>query len=212
MVAMQDADDASHPERIERQLTAMESARADVCGTSVHQFFPAGLAPFFGDGRALGPDRDNFMHSIATYSSVAPVDRPVRFSAALGRRQDFVAKHGSQMFRRRVLREFGGFDGRTRFGADTDLNWRLLRFLPILNLPEVLYSSRHHARSLTRAHETGFGSPARRAYTDRRDREHEDIRRAIESGDGSAARRLCTRDCHAGDVAVEAAHLNWSVA
>ena len=77
LLAMQDADDVSHPLRLERQVAALESAGLDVCGTSVHQFFPAGLMPFFGDTRVLGPDRDNFMHSIATYPSHALVDGPV---------------------------------------------------------------------------------------------------------------------------------------
>src|SRR5262249_11822597 len=99
LVAMQDVDDVSHPLRLERQVEALEQARADVCGPSIHQFFPASLVPFFGDPRALGPDRDNLMHSIASYASVSPVDRPVSFSTALGpRRQEFIAKHGSQLF------------------------------------------------------------------------------------------------------------------
>ena len=105
--------------------------------------------------------------------------------------------------------EFGGFDGRTRFGADTDLNWRLLRFQPMLNLSDVLYSRRHHPQSLTRHPDTGFDSPARQAYVRRRNEEHETIRRTFEADDRATARALCTRDCYAGDVAVEAAHLNW---
>ena len=210
LVAMQDADDVSHPFRLERQVAAIESARLDVCGTAVHQFFPAGLAPFFGDTRVLGPDRDNFMHSIAVYTSHAPVDGTLPFSAVLGDRgQEFVAKHGSQLFRRRALLECGGFDGHTRFGADTDLNWRLLRFQPMLNLPDVLYSRRHHPRSLTRHPDTGFDSPARRDYVRRRNHEHEAIRQAFAAGDRAAARALCTRDCYAGDVTVEASHMNW---
>jgi hypothetical protein len=39
-----------------------------------HQFLPAGLTPCFGSTRALGPDRDDFMHSIAVCSSHAPAD------------------------------------------------------------------------------------------------------------------------------------------
>ena len=211
-VAMQDVDDVSHPRRLERQIAALEATEADVCGTSVHQFFPAGLAPFFGDTRVFGPDGANLMHSIAAYTSLPRVKSAVPFSTALGpRRQDFIAKHGSQVFRRRVLLEFGGFDGQARFGADTDLNWRLLRFVPVLNLADVLYSRRHHPQSLTRDPNTGFGSPARQAYVLRRNQEHETIRRAIEAGDARQARSLCTRDCYAADVEVEAAHLNWSL-
>jgi DNA-binding GntR family transcriptional regulator len=89
------------------------------------------------------------------------------------------------------------------------MNWRLLRFGPVLNVPDVLYSRRHRAGSLTRAPETGFGSPARLAYVARRNREHEEIRRAIEAGDPALTRSLATRDCYSGDVRVEAVHLNW---
>ena len=190
---------------------ALASTFASARGHSEHQFFPADLVPFFGDPRVFGPDQANLLHSIAAYTSLARVEPAVPFSVALGsRRQEFVAKHGSQVFRRRVLLEFGGFDGRARFGADTDLNWRLLRFGAVLNLAEVLYSRRHHTQSLTRDPKTGFGSPARQAYVLRRNQEHEDIRRAIEAGDARQARSLCTRDCYAGDVEVEAAHVNWS--
>src|SRR5262245_50808620 len=209
-VAMQDVDDLSHPHRLERQLAAMAADGADVCGTSVHQFFPPQLPPRFGEPQADGPDDAGRMHSIAHYTSLPALDRPVSFEAALGPlRPEFVAKHGSQMFRRRLLLEFGGFDGRARFGADTDLNWRLLRFGAVRNLPDVLYSRRHHPSSLTRDPETGFGSPSRDAYVRRRNREHEEIRRALEVGDRDRARALCTRDCYAGDVEIEAAHMNW---
>ncbi len=209
-VAMQDVDDLSHPRRIERQIAAMTYAEVEVCGTSIHQFFPPTLPPRFGDPRRCGPDESGLVHSIAVYTSLAAVTRPVSFSTALGPlRQEFVAKHGSQMFRRRLLLKYGGFDGHTRFGADTDLNWRLLRFSPILNLPEVLYSRRHHRGSLTRDPQTAFGSPLREAYVRRRDWQHEEIRQALAAGDSSRVRSLCTRDCYAGGVEVETAHMNW---
>jgi hypothetical protein len=84
LIAMQDVDDVSHPRRLERQLAALEAVPADVCGVSVHQFFPADLVPFFGDPRLVGPDEANLMHSIAAYGSLGPVRGSMALDQALG--------------------------------------------------------------------------------------------------------------------------------
>lgn len=212
LVAMQDADDVSHPRRIAAQLDLLDATGDEVCGTCVHQFFQSDTPPRFGERWAPITDETGWQHSLAIYRAVAPCRAPLPFSEILGDiRQDYIAKHGSQLFQKTLLVQFGGFDGRTRLGADTDLNWRLLRFMPILNLPYVLYSSRHHRSSLTRHPETGIGSAMREAYIHRRNREHEEIRIALQNRDLERARFLCTQDCYYGDVEVEEVHANWDI-
>jgi glycosyltransferase involved in cell wall biosynthesis len=212
LIAMQDADDVSHPRRIATQLRFMSETGADVCGTSIHQFFRVDTPPRFGGRWVTVSAEDEWQHSLAIYSSLAPSQDPLPYSEILGEdRHLFVAKHGSQLFRKSLLQRFGGFDGRTRIGADTDLNWRLLRFLPVMNVPDVMYSRRHHHASLTRHPETGINSPLRNAYLQRRDREHEEIRMAVERREMERVRRLCTQDCYFGEVEVEEIHANWDV-
>ncbi|MBI1852858.1 MAG: glycosyltransferase [Planctomycetes bacterium] len=211
-VAMQDADDASHPHRLQTQLASLERTGTAVCGTAVHQFFPPNLPPRFGDPCGFGPDRTGVMHSLARYDSQSQIQEPVGLDAVLGHvGKDYVAKHGSQVFRRSLLLKFGAFDGRTRLGADTDINWRLLRFMPIHNIREVLYSRRHHSASLTRHPLTGIGSAIRAQYVARRNCEHERIRSALENEDMDLVRALCTADCYCGDVTIEAVHANWDL-
>jgi hypothetical protein len=116
------------------------------------------------------------------------------------------------MYARDALRAFGGFDGRTAIVADTDLNWRMLRFVDLGNMPEVLYSRRIHADSLTRRADTGYGSPARQDQRAAYDRLQHDVARLLEAGDERGARALCTQDCFCGDVAVAEMHTGFDPA
>ncbi len=211
-IAMQDVDDISHPLRITSQLKALTSNVWNVCGTCIHQFYKADTPPLFGGTRAEVFDKCDWQHSIAGYETVEACRTPVSFAERLGElRRDYIAMHGSQMFRKSLLLEFGGFDGRTRFGADTDLNWRVLRFQPIGNLPDVLYSRRYHSLSLTRHPDTGVGSPLRAKYVERRDREHEEIRRALENQDVERCRALCKQDFYCDDIVVREVHTQFDV-
>ena len=81
--------------------------------------------------------------------------------AAFGYRSPSISLHGSQMMDTQLFREFGGYYGRTKLGEDTGLDWRLLRFHDLGNLPRVMSSRRSHDESLTRAPATGMKSPAR---------------------------------------------------
>jgi glycosyltransferase involved in cell wall biosynthesis len=211
-IAMQDADDVSHPSRFTRQIQMLASNAWNVCGTSVHQFFKADTPPLFGGMRVKVFDKCGWQHSLAAYETVETCRTPVTFAEILGEtRRDYIAMHGSQMFRKSLLLEMGGFDGRTRLGADTDLNWRILRSEPIGNLPDVLYSRRYHPLSLTRHPMTGVGSPLRARYVERRDREHEVIRIALENGEFERCRALCTQDFFCDDVVVRELHSQFDV-
>lgn len=211
-IAMQDADDVSHPARISLQIKQMKDINVKICGTQVHHFFPPHIRPIFGVSQSIKNNDNHYEHSLGIYNSVESVNVPLSFEDALGRiKSDYVCKHGSQIFQRDLLIKFGGFDGRTKFGADTDMNWRLLRYTNILNLRQVLYFRRFHENSLTRNRETGLTSNKRKEYVSRRDAEHENIRAAMEIGNNELMLKLCTRDFYCNDVKPERVHTNFDI-
>jgi len=203
-VALQDADDVSHPTRIAEQLDWMRGRDLRVCGTCVHQIAQPHLP------RVLGTDvrlvDGGAVHNLAIYDHVPQVDVPQGFRDRFGERRFFLVKHGSQIYEREVFREFGGFDGRTILAADMDMNWRLLRFMPLGNVPKVLYTRRIHEGSLTRSPETGYRSAARLAYRARCDEFQEHIARLVGEGRLAEVRALCVGDWHYGELEVAEAH------
>src|SRR5262249_41615219 len=75
-------------------------------------------------------------HSIASYASVGPVDRPVSFATALGpHRREVIAKHGSPLFCRRVLLEVGGVGRPAGLGAPPPPHPAAPRFPPAPHPP-----------------------------------------------------------------------------
>lgn len=203
-VAMQDADDLSHPTRIAVQVRWMKKYGLRVSGTHVHQFSPDGTRLLWGTQPVIL--RHDQLHNLVAYPPVqAP--RSDDYRQFFGERRFALAMHGSQMYERAVLREFGGFDGQTVIGADTDLNWRLLRFMDLGSVPRVLYSRRIHAASLTRHPATGYDSATRQSQRERYDMQQEKVARTLRSGDLERGKALCTRDLYHGDVEVEDAHL-----
>ena len=203
-VAMQDADDFSHPTRIAEQLGWMRAHGVRVCGTYVHQFSADGTALIYGTQPPI-PWRGQ-KHNLVRYAPIRAIRTPEDAGRVLGAGRFSLAKHGSQIFESALLREFGGFDGRTIMVGDTELNWRLLRFMDIGSVPSVLYARRIHADSLTRRPDTGYGSPARRAKRAEYDRRHEEISRSLDAGETSRTRALCTQDLFHGDVEVADLH------
>ena len=166
------------------------------------------------------------LHNLAFYSSVARTWDPVRVPDMLHRRRGFrfidhdgqvnyaakdgsVAYYGGQVFERSLFLAFGGFDGHLRVGADTDFNWRLLRFHRVGNLPRVLYSRRHHEDSLTQHPDTNHASALRKKCKLQREAYHERIRRVLSEGDLAQVRALCTSDLYHGDVEVEEVHTGF---
>ena len=72
--------------------------------------------------------------------------------------------NGSVVFKRDIVEKFGGWDGRTRIGADTDIFIRILSTYKINNLKEVLYKRKMHNKSLTGSKKYGFNSEIRKQY------------------------------------------------
>ena len=209
LIALQDADDVSHPTRLAEQSAWMQRHRLRVCGTCVHQFFPAGIRPRSGTSILLKAGR--YRHSLAIYPHVPAVRGRVGFQYLLSGPHGVVSKHGSQVFERDLLLEFGGFDGHTMLGGDSDLNRRLLRYVDIGNVPSVLYSRRLHHNSLSRHPATGHHSSIRRQYFAECERLQEQILRALAHGDRRLAKTLSTTDLFYADVAVAESHSGFSI-
>lgn len=119
LIARQDADDVSHPQRIERQVAFLE-AHGDVAllGTQGRVIDEAGTV-------------------------VGRVDRPtawpaIRWFSLL----DTAFIHTSVMFRRAVARAAGGYDPRLPLAEDFDLWGRMMRTHRAANLDERLVDYR----------------------------------------------------------------------
>ena len=211
-VALQDADDLSHPNRIAIQRKWLIENEARMCGTCVHHFFLPNVRPIFGIDFSLEDGNREYKHSLGIYSSVSLSRAPLSISQILGNfRKNYIAKHGSLMFERDVFLEYGGFDGHTKIGADTDFMWRILRFENIDNVHKILYYRRFHHNSLTRSSDTGLNSEKRRVYTEKRDAKHEQIRLALENGDEGTAHLLCTSDFYCNDIKIEDIYSNFEI-
>jgi len=125
-VARQDADDRSHPARLEQQLAAF-AARADLAlvGAQARRIDARG-SPRGVVARPLGMAAIRWYHLFAN---------------------PFI--HSAVMFRRSVVQAAGGFDHSLPRAQDFDLWSRILQRQPVLNLAARLVDYRHHATSVT---------------------------------------------------------------
>lgn len=231
-VALQDADDISHPLRLEEQRKWMVNHRYRISGTCMHQFFPSHINPRVRTSNPV--EVEGMSHNIAHYPNVERTQEPVNLMELLKHRRHLALEEGDagvainggltgeseasfpnnpaasakgpQIFDRELFLEFGGFDGHARMSADTDFNWRVLRFHSIGNIPKVLYSRRIHENSITQHPLTGYKSPARRKYRRQRELSHEAIRQELVKGNVGKVRKMCTADLFCDDIRVEEYH------
>jgi glycosyltransferase involved in cell wall biosynthesis len=139
-IAFQDADDRSEPERLEALVEVITRGGCDVLGSH--------LAAEDEQGehlRVIRPPED--------------VNRALAWRCRGG-----VLFGATTIARVEFLRALGGYDGTTRFGADSDLAYRAVFLGRVANLPRPLYRCTMRADSLMRSPETGDASAARRAY------------------------------------------------
>lgn len=132
VVARMDADDISHPQRLERQFEIMTS-RPDVVvvGTLCDGIDGAGR-------RTRPPDRWRIMRR----SMYLPFP------------------HGSAMFRREAFDRLGGYSEEFVSGEDQNFFFRMTQLGRVVTLPDVLYHFRYHTDNttvLTGAHHNGNG-------------------------------------------------------
>jgi glycosyltransferase involved in cell wall biosynthesis len=121
IVARMDADDVSHPDRLERQLEIM----------NLHQ-----------DVAVVGTLCDGI-------NAVGRLVRP-RDRWRLVRRSNFSPfPHGSVMFRRQAFDDTGGYRPGCPDGEDQDLFRRMATIGRVVTLPEALYHYRYHVTNST---------------------------------------------------------------
>ena len=126
LIARQDADDWSEPERLERQTAFLEEhPQTGLCGTNAwtHRH----------DGRRLWATR--------LPEGAAAVRE------ALWKGNPFV--HGSTMFRTEVARALGGYREEFPCAQDYDFFWRLSDTAGGANLPEPLYHYRYSSGAVS---------------------------------------------------------------
>ena len=140
LIAYQDADDWSAPERLETLVGALEQGGWDVLGSAAAR-------------------RDRQGRPLPTVTPPRDVNRACAWRCRGG------AVYGpTTLCRTEFVRRLGGYDGMTRFGADTDFAFRAVFAGRVGNLPQPLYEATVHGDSLTGSPSTGFGSAARNRY------------------------------------------------
>lgn len=164
--AHQDADDYSWPERLEKQLAFLdENSDVAACGVGIDEFYKeASDAPQVPSvHETVYSKEDEHYHRKNLYNAFIPKGSCFNYGI-----EDLsnikIAMNGSILFRAEILKELGGFDGRSRVAGDTELLWRLLIRSNFGNLQEVLYSRKYHSESLTKSKDVGFKSDFRRKY------------------------------------------------
>ena len=119
-LARHDADDLSHPQRLERQVRYLErQPRVAAVGTA---------------GEVIGAEGE-ILAPLATRRRGAAIRRGLRSARV-------TPIHGSMMMRRDALAAVGGYREAFRFSQDVDLWLRILERFEMANLPERLYQWR----------------------------------------------------------------------
>ena len=128
LIARQDADDWSDPERLARQVQFFaNNPTAILCGTNAWTHQQTGFRLW----------RTRLPQS------------PSQIAAALPKGNPFV--HGSTMFSRRAALSAGGYRAEFRCSQDYDFFWRLSELGGAFNLPDSLYHYRYSANSISAA-------------------------------------------------------------
>jgi len=147
-IARQDADDISHPTRLEKQVTFLNSYPEIVLlGTEVNSIDQ--------HGRRSKP------YGCSTVSSALAIRWQLMFD------NPFV--HPSVMMRTEIVRKFGGYDEHFLDCEDYDLFSRLTYIYKTTNLKETLLDYRYHPESIdanrTKENNLLIGDILRRTYT-----------------------------------------------
>jgi glycosyltransferase involved in cell wall biosynthesis len=140
-VLLQDSDDWSTPDRLQRLLARFETGFELVGGQVDH-------VPEPGQPNE-GPD----LAALPLDPLAALLQRPTAHTLLLTSGLVSVA----------LARRLGGFASGMRINGDSEFVRRAVFGGRVCNIAETVYVRRLHASSLTRAPETGFGSPVRNA-------------------------------------------------
>ena len=125
-IARQDADDISHPERLQKQVLFLdENPQIGLLGTSIEYI-----------------DEKNNSVRVSIRSAEPTL---IRWQLLFG---DPII-HSSVMFRRELVDNLGGYDERARHVEDYELWCRFSRHTEITQLPDVLLRFRKHPASIS---------------------------------------------------------------
>jgi hypothetical protein len=154
---LQDADDISAVDRLERLLVEGERSGAGLIGTQAVELH-------------WGEPRCNLFCF------------PRRIAKG-ARQSDYSLLHPSSLVSKRLVDALGGFSSGLVFGGDAEFLHRA-RFTDAVigNLTDAGYFKMVHARALTRRDDTGFTSPARRALRQDLQRRFDDLLAAADAG------------------------------
>jgi glycosyltransferase involved in cell wall biosynthesis len=141
-ILLQDSDDWSAPDRLETLHAAMRQWHADIVGCQVQMVYEDPELVPGADAIELPPEPRAML-----------LDNPVAHTLLLP----------SALVSCAFARRIGGLSSGLRFGADAEFVRRAVLTGVARNIAGTGYFRRVHARSLTRAAATGFGSPARLA-------------------------------------------------
>jgi glycosyltransferase involved in cell wall biosynthesis len=141
LVAFQDADDRSRPDRLAVQVDFLLDREYDACGSWCRH------VDVWGDPVGFG--------TVPEHASLALRNRLVNLFF-----------HPTALYRREALDHLGGFDVEASFSGDTELSFRACFSLELGNVQRFLYERTFLPDSLTQSAETGLGTPPRRAYLD----------------------------------------------
>jgi hypothetical protein len=140
MFAVQDDDDTSHPERIDKLVK-------NICRTNADVVFSDLQIEAAGGRKTLQPSNPDWLAEHRNYF--------VHAGSHVG------------LWRTSSLRRIGGYYGGFRIGADTVVVGLMSGLGRPSFLHEALYCARRSERSMTRNSETGMGTPARQqAWSD----------------------------------------------
>lgn len=131
LIARQDDDDRSHPERFQRQIQFLDAHPA---------------VGFVGCAtRYIGP-LGEFLEVVTRDSD------PIEASRKLQQERCGPPAHGGVMFRREVYQRAGGYRPQFYLGQDSDLWLRMIEHSQFACIPEESYYFRRHAASVSSRH------------------------------------------------------------
>lgn len=139
---IQDADDWSCCDRLERLLLAAERTGAELVGT-----------------QELRVEEEPLR--------VRPVCYPLDVNASAKEKPRHPLLHPTTLMSRDLVVRLGGLSGGLRFSGDTEFLYRAIFATRIVNVNAFSYFRRHRAGALTTHPETGLDSPARKRLLQR---------------------------------------------
>jgi len=165
-VALHDADDYSHHERLEIQSNFLRENDLVCAGTGVIEFWEEGMLPWTKhSGEWIGNKRENYYPELLVHDDLEKILEYLKNEDLYYKYLKFkFCMNGSVMFKTSFLNAIGGWDGRTHVAADTDIFIRTLANNNIRNVQKCLYYRRFHKNSLTARKDLGIKSDFRKKY------------------------------------------------